>query len=175
MGTRFLLTQESRVPEHVKAQYVATAVTGTVVTDAIDGAPQRVIRTEMIDQLEKTPGVVRFPRAAANALRYRALTGTPLFDLLRTGWQMKQSQDLTWAQVALAANAPMMTKAGVVDGRPEVGILPTGQVTGVIEELPTVAELLGRIMDEADATLSRLAGPAGTARADEAKGAESWS
>ena len=34
-------------------------------------------------------------------------------------------------QVALAANAPMLIKATMVDGRPEVGVLPTGQVTGV--------------------------------------------
>ena len=33
--------------------------------------------------------------------------------------------------MALAANAPMMTKAGVVDGQVEAGILPTGQVVGV--------------------------------------------
>ena len=39
---------------------------------------------------------------------------------------------------------------------PEVGILPTGQVVGVIEELPTVAELVQRIVDEAEATLTRL-------------------
>ena len=56
----------------------------------------------------------------------------------------------------MAANAPMLIKAAMVDGKPEVGILPTGQVTGVIGELPTVAELLDRIEREADATLKRL-------------------
>ena len=56
----------------------------------------------------------------------------------------------------MAANAPMMTKAAMVDGRPEVGILPAGQGVGVIDELPTVEELIGRIMDEAVATLTRL-------------------
>jgi NAD(P)H-dependent flavin oxidoreductase YrpB (nitropropane dioxygenase family) len=40
-----------------------------------------------------------------------------------------------------------------------VGILPTGQGVGVIEELPTVAELIARIMAEADATLGRLGAP----------------
>jgi NAD(P)H-dependent flavin oxidoreductase YrpB (nitropropane dioxygenase family) len=44
----------------------------------------------------------------------------------------------------------------MVDGKAEVGILPTGQVVGVIEELPTVAEIIERIMAEADATLARL-------------------
>jgi NAD(P)H-dependent flavin oxidoreductase YrpB (nitropropane dioxygenase family) len=60
--------------------------------------------------------------------------------------------------VAMAANAPMLIKAALVDGKPGVGVLPTGQVTGVIDELPTVAELLDRIVAEATATLARLAG-----------------
>ena len=34
----------------------------------------------------------------------------------------------------------------MVDGRLEAGILPTGQVVGVIDELPTVADLVDRIM-----------------------------
>jgi NAD(P)H-dependent flavin oxidoreductase YrpB (nitropropane dioxygenase family) len=50
----------------------------------------------------------------------------------------------------------MLTKAAMVDGRPEVGILPTGQGVGVIDELPTVQELIARIMEEAEQTLERL-------------------
>ena len=56
----------------------------------------------------------------------------------------------------MAANAPMMTKAALVDGRTDVGVLPTGQVVGEISELPTVEELIGRIMDEAGRVLDRL-------------------
>ena len=69
---------------------------------------------------------------------------------------MKKDNELTWPQVIMAANAPMMTKAALVDGRPEDGILPTGQVTGVIDALPSVAELVTSIIDEANATLERL-------------------
>jgi len=160
MGTRFLLTAESHVPDHIKAIYLETPLTGTVVTTAIDGAPQRVIRTAMIDALERSSGVVRFPRAAANALRFARQAGVSLPDLVRTGVQMRKDQELTWAQVALAANAPMMTKASVLDGDSDVGILPTGQVVGAIDELPSVAELLERIMDEADDSIRRLCGSA---------------
>ena len=56
----------------------------------------------------------------------------------------------------MAANTPMLLKAAMVDGRPEVGMLPTGQVVGVIDDLPTVAELIDRIIAEAEATLTRL-------------------
>ena len=156
MGTRFLLTQESRVPESIKARYVEASVFDTVVTTAIDGAPQRVIRTDVVDRIERSPKLLRFPRALAAALRFRKETGTSVRDLVREGVAMKRNQDLTWSQVALAANAPMLIKASMVDGNPDVGVLPTGQVTGVIGELPTVAELLERIMHEAESTLKRL-------------------
>lgn len=158
MGTRFLLTAESHVPDHVKAVYLGTPLTGTVVTTAIDGAPQRVIRTPLIDALERAPGPLRLPRAAANALRFRKQAGVSLPDLVRTGVRMRRDQELTWAQVALAANAPMMTRASVVDGDLEVGILPTGQVTGVIATAPPVAEVVESVMDGADAALRRLCG-----------------
>lgn len=156
MGTRFLLTAESRVPDRVKDRYTAATVFDTVVTTAIDGAPQRVIRTDVVERIERSPKLLRFPRAAAAALRFRRETGTSLADLLREGLAMKRNQDLTWSQVALAANAPMLIKATMVDGKPEVGILPTGQVTGVVDDLPTVADLLSRIESEAAAALKGL-------------------
>lgn len=156
MGTRFLLTAESRVPDAVKAQYLATPVTGTVVTRALDGAPQRVIRTELIDGLEQSSTLTKLPKALRNALAFRKQTGTSLGDLVREGLAMRKSQELTWAQLAMAANAPMWIKAALVDGNPEVGVLPTGQNVGVIDELPTVAELLDTIVADANATLGRL-------------------
>jgi len=156
MGTRFLLTKDSQVPDHVKQIYLDTKANGTVVTKAVDGYPQRVIRTFLIEQLEKANPLTRFPRAALNALSLMKVTGTSLPELIEEGLAMKQNQELTWAQLAMAANAPMLTKASIVDGRVEAGILPTGQITGVIDEIPTVAELLQRIMAEAEATLERL-------------------
>lgn len=158
MGTRFLLTRESTVPEAVKQRYLVAGLVDTVVTRAIDGAPQRVIRTELVDRLESGPAPVTLGRAVANALRLRRLTGTGLADLVREGLAMKRNGELSWAQVAMAANAPMLTRATLVDGRLEAGILPTGQVTGLIGELPTVGELIETMVAEAVATLGRLGG-----------------
>src|SRR4029079_16957018 len=47
MGTRFLLSAESTVPDAVKARYLEATVTDTVVTKQVDGHPQRVIRTAL--------------------------------------------------------------------------------------------------------------------------------
>jgi NAD(P)H-dependent flavin oxidoreductase YrpB (nitropropane dioxygenase family) len=158
MGTRFLLTKESTVPDAVKEIYLATAVTGTVVTTRVDGAPQRVIRTGIVDHLEGSGRIGALPRALRNALAFRRETHTSMRALAKEGLAMKEGNELSWSQVVMAANAPMMTKAALVDGHPERGILPTGQVVGVIDELPTVAELIGRIISEANATLERLSG-----------------
>ncbi len=150
MGTRFLLTADSKVPDSVKEVYLQTPVTGTVVSTAIDGAPQRVIRTEVIENLERT-GLLQLPRAGMNALKFRKLTGTSVGDLLKEGLSMKKNQDLSWAQVAMAANAAMLTRATMVEGKLEVGILPTGQCVGVVDDLPTCDELISRIVAEATA------------------------
>jgi hypothetical protein len=63
-----------------------------------------------------------------------------------------------WAEVIMAGNTPILTKATLVDGELDAGILPTGQVVGVIDDLPTAAEVVTRIIAEAETTLDRLAG-----------------
>ena len=156
MGTRFLLTQESDVPDAIKAQYIKTPVTGTVVTKAIDGYPQRVIRTDVVEQLERSSIITRLFRALGYAFALRKHTETSFGALIKEGLAMRENQNLTWSQLAMAANAPMLTKASMVDGNLDVGILPTGQVVGVIEELPTVEELVKRVMQEAQDTLDKL-------------------
>jgi NAD(P)H-dependent flavin oxidoreductase YrpB (nitropropane dioxygenase family) len=153
MGTRFLLSAESRVPDTVKQVYTGTPVTGTVVTTKVDGAPQRVVRTELVDHLESQSWLRALPRAVRSAYQFRQETGATMSSLLREGRAMKEGNELTWSQVVMAANAPVMTKAALVDGRTDVGVLPTGQVVGLLDSLPAVADIIGDIMDEADAVL----------------------
>jgi NAD(P)H-dependent flavin oxidoreductase YrpB (nitropropane dioxygenase family) len=46
----------------------------------------------------------------------------------------------------------------MVDGNLEVGILPTGQCVGVVDDLPSCADLIQRIVDEAVARLDAVRG-----------------
>jgi NAD(P)H-dependent flavin oxidoreductase YrpB (nitropropane dioxygenase family) len=163
MGTRFLLSAESRVPDAIKAQYVGTPVTGTVVTTKVDGAPQRVVRTELVEHLETQGWLRALPRALRSAYQFRRESGASFTALLKEGRAMKEGNELTWPQVVMAANAPVMTKAALVDGRTDVGVLPTGQVVGVIDQLPTVADIINGIMAEADDVLQRWAATAAEA------------
>jgi NAD(P)H-dependent flavin oxidoreductase YrpB (nitropropane dioxygenase family) len=159
MGTRFLLSAESRVPDGIMERYVETPVTGTVVTTKIDGAPQRVVRTELVDRFESQSWLRSLPRALRSAYEFRHETGASVLALLKEGRAMKEGNELTWSQVVMAANAPVMTKAALVEGRADAGVLPTGQVVGVIESLPSVAAIIDGVMQGADGVLRRWALP----------------
>jgi NAD(P)H-dependent flavin oxidoreductase YrpB (nitropropane dioxygenase family) len=156
MGTRFLLTQESTVPDSVKRFYLERAVADTVVTSRIDGVPHRVLRTEFVDELEKGNAVTSLPRALKNAVAFKKMSGTSWRGIMREGLAMRKEADLKWSQLVLAANTPMLLRAGLVEGRLDGGVLSSGQVVGVIDDLPTVAELIERIMHEAETVLTRL-------------------
>lgn len=159
MGTRFLLTSDSPVPDAIKRVYLAGKVTDTVVTTQVDGYPHRVLRTPFVEKLLGTNALTSLPRAAANAWRFRRMLGTPWKDLLREAVSMKRSQELSWSQVVMAANAPMLLRASMVEGRVESGVMASGQVAGLIEDLPSCRELVDRIVAQAEAVLARLGSP----------------
>jgi NAD(P)H-dependent flavin oxidoreductase YrpB (nitropropane dioxygenase family) len=171
MGTRFLLTSDSTVAVAVKEIYLSKAVTDTVVTTQVDGVPHRVLRTEFVERLTRASRPAGLWRAGVNAVRFQQLSGTPWRQIVQEGLAMRRSQELTWSQVVMAANTPMLLKAAMVDGRPDLGVMSTGQVVGVIEDLPSCAELIERIVAQASDVLSRLtaapddrpAGPSSTA------------
>ena len=81
--------------------------------------------------------------------------------LLREGRAMHRGTGLTWGQVLMAANTPVLLRAAMADGRPEAGLMPAGQVAGLIDDLPSCAELITRIMAEAERRLALLGGLAG--------------
>ena len=158
MGTRFLLTSDSSVPQAVKEYYISKGVLDTVVSVQVDGVPHRVLRTELVDQLESSRGkFLALPRAGINALKFRKMTGAKLSDMMREGMAMKKSMDLSYSQMVMAANTPMLLKTSLVDGKTESGVMASGQVVGIIDDLPSCADLIDRIITEANAVLADLA------------------
>ncbi|WP_328686533.1 nitronate monooxygenase [Streptomyces sp. NBC_01261] len=156
MGTRFLLTSDSTVPDEVKAAYLAATVKDVTVTRAVDGLPHRMLRTELVDALENSGRTRTLLQAIHRAAGFRRLSGLTWRRMIRDGLAMKHGKDLTWSQVLLAANTPMLLKASMVDGRTDLGVMASGQVAGVIEDLPSCAELVARVMKQADEVLWTL-------------------
>lgn len=157
MGTRFLLTSDSPVPEAVKRHYLTKSVADTVVTKQVDGVPHRVLRSDLVDALESESAPRRFMGAARNAARFRKEAGISWPAMIREGAAMRKTQELSWSQVLMAGNTPMLLRAAMVDGRVDLGVMASGQVVGMIEDLPSCAELIERVIAEAEEVLTRLA------------------
>jgi NAD(P)H-dependent flavin oxidoreductase YrpB (nitropropane dioxygenase family) len=165
MGTRFLLTSDSPVPLAVKQEYLRRSVTDTIVTSALDGVPQRMLTTPLALALSRASRPSQLYRSVKAASGFRRVSGTSWSALVREGLAMKKGHGLSWSQVLMAANTPMMLRSSMVDGRIDLGTLASGQVAGVIDDLPSCADLINRIVHEAEEALTAL-----SQRADGANG-----
>jgi NAD(P)H-dependent flavin oxidoreductase YrpB (nitropropane dioxygenase family) len=149
MGTRFLLTSDSTVPDSVKQRYLQSALDGTVVSTRVDGIPHRVLRTGLVESLESGSRARGFSAAVINAAKFKKMSQMSWVSMVRDGLTMRHGKDLSWSQVLMAANTPMLLKAGLVDGNTEAGVLASGQVAGIIDDLPSCSELIEGIVSEA--------------------------
>ncbi|KZS70387.1 2-nitropropane dioxygenase [Mycobacterium kansasii] len=153
MGTRFLLTSDSTVPEAVKQRYLQAALDGTVVTTRVDGMPHRVLRTGLVEKLESGSRVRGFTAAVCNAAKFKQISQMTWRSMIRDGLAMRHGKEMTWSQVVMAANTPMLLKAGLVEGNTDAGVLASGQVAGILDDLPSCAELIETIVRDAVAHL----------------------
>jgi len=156
MGTRFLLTQESTVPDDVKRLYLERDLNGTVVTTRVDGMPHRVLRTELVEHLEGSSRAVGLYHAVRNAGRLKRLSGLRWSEMLREGVATKHGKEQSWAQMVMAANTPMLLRAGLVEGDTSAGVLASGQVVGMLADLPSCRELIESIVAEAEGIIGKL-------------------
>lgn len=149
MGTRFLLTSDSTVPDAVKQRYLESSLNGTVVSTRVDGMPHRVLRTGLVERLESGSRAKGFTAAIRNAGKFKKMSQMTWRSMISDGLAMRHGKDLTWSQLVMAANTPMLLKAGLVEGNTEAGVLASGQVAGLLEDLPSCAELVDQIVAEA--------------------------
>jgi NAD(P)H-dependent flavin oxidoreductase YrpB (nitropropane dioxygenase family) len=117
--------------------------------------PHRMLRTDLVDQLEGSSAVRRLGPTVRRTLAFKQQSGMSWPQLLHDGRQMRRAQGRTIAQTALAANTPMMLKAGLVEGDTSAGVLASGQVVGAIDDLPSCEELIDRIVTQAATALRR--------------------
>ncbi|WP_262365909.1 nitronate monooxygenase family protein [Gordonia sp. OPL2] len=156
MGTRFLLTSDSAVPDAVKQEYLGRGLGDTVVSVKVDGMPHRVLRTPLVEALESGSRAKALIAAARNANEFKQMTGMKWTTMLRDGRTMRKSGERTWQQVIMAGNTPMLLRAGLVEGDTRAGVLASGQVVGLIDDLPSCDELIQSIMTQAHTRLKAL-------------------
>lgn len=158
MGTRFLLTKESPVPDVTKAFYLKAGTDDILVSTKVDGMPQRMVRSPLMDRIERSGASGMWLRAFESGLAMKKQTGASWFEMLRAARGMTSHGDMTLAQAMMAASAPMLIQRAVVEGKPEEGLMATGLVGGRIGDLPSVATLVDDIVAEAQARIAALTG-----------------
>ncbi|HKT77289.1 MAG TPA: nitronate monooxygenase [Sphingobium sp.] len=157
MGTRFLLTKESPVPDSAKAEYLKASTDRILVTTKLDGIPQRMIATKLMDRIEKSGKLAMWLRAFEAGRAMKQQTGASWMSLIRSARGMTAHGAMPLQQAMMAATAPMLIQKAVVEGDIEHGVMATGLVGGRISEIPTCQQLVDRIVEEAHARLAALA------------------
>jgi len=161
MGTRFLLTEESPVPAATKAAYLAASTDDILVTTKLDGIPQRMVRTPLMDRIEKSGPIAMWLRAFEAGLEMKRQTGASWMHFIRTARDMTAHGAMPLKQAMMAATMPMLIQKAVVHGDTEHGVMATGVVGGRIAETPSCQQLVSRIIAEAEGRLAALAGSEG--------------
>ena len=160
MGTRFLLTSDSPVADAVKQRLPG----GGPGRHGGDPAGRRGAAPGPADDDGRPPeGRGRRERLGGRWCGRRVMRrrsgGCP-------GWaggccgrdgRCAASTGSRWGQVLMAANTPVLLRAAMVDGRTDLGLMSSGQVAGLIDDLPSCAELI----ESHHGRGSRHPGPAG--------------
>ncbi|MFM0549357.1 nitronate monooxygenase [Paraburkholderia sediminicola] len=158
MGTRFLMTEESPVPRATLERYVAVDDPSHIrVSAALDGLPQRMIDNPYLLRLEAFGPLRRTLFALKTAEAWRRQSGMSLTQMASLGLKALRDHNYTASQTLMAANAPFLIQRAIVDGAPDEGVLPSGQVAAVIGALEPCESLIARIVREAVARLDALA------------------
>ncbi|WP_179405112.1 NAD(P)H-dependent flavin oxidoreductase [Burkholderia guangdongensis] len=158
MGTRFLMTAESPVPRTTLERYVAVGDPAQIrVSDALDGLPQRMIDNPYLLRLEHFGPLRRTLFALRTADAWRKQNGLRAGQMLGLALKALREHDYTASQTLMAANAPFLIQRAIVEGKPDEGVLPSGQAAAMIGAIEPCDALIARIVDEAIARLDAIA------------------
>ncbi|MGD0020945.1 MAG: nitronate monooxygenase [Smithellaceae bacterium] len=151
MGTRFMTTRESPLHEIYKNLSIEKDVDDTLFSDRFDGILCRVLKTRAAKKAVERG--LNLPAAFFNSQEIARQLGLPFSKLflgvLLSGWKNTR-------QLAFMANGFKAIKIATEKGDMKKGVLPVGQVTGLIHDEPTVAELMERIVAQAKLQQQKL-------------------
>lgn len=143
MGTRLMLTQESPVHDNFKQLCLQAASEDTVYTDRIDGLPGRFLKTKAVDIMTRR-AVVSPIKALSNARDISKMLDVPLWKLFYSGLKTRSITGLATQAIGTAG-----IQNSIQEGDVERGVIPVGQITGMINNLPTCQEVIEQTVSEA--------------------------
>jgi len=152
MGTRLMVTKESPLHENYKKLAQEKQVYDTIFSKRFDGILCRVMKTDAAERAIKRG--LSWPAAYFNSRDFAKMVKMPhsklVIGILLSGYSSAK-------QLAYMANAFKAIRVATEDGDSKTGVLPVGQVQGLIHDQPTVAELFERMEKEAQNAQNRVA------------------
>lgn len=157
MGTRFLMTTDSPTPSATLDRYVKVTDPQKIrVTLAVDGMRHRMIENRFINGLEGASSLGRLMIALKSAWHWKQQTGMSVGHMFGVLRQAIKEDPAAVSQTVMSANQPVLLQRSMVEGRPDEGILPSGQVAAAIERLESCEDVIHGIANEAEACLAAL-------------------
>jgi enoyl-[acyl-carrier protein] reductase II len=151
MGSRFMTTKESPLHRHFKTLSLEKGVMDTLYSPRFDGLPCRVMKTDAAERAIRRG--LDLMAAFGTSREIAAQLHIPYLKLfigvLASGWKNAR-------QLAFMANGFKAIRLATEEGDREKGVLPVGQVMGLIHDEPTVKEVVERIVAEAEQIHKRL-------------------
>ncbi len=157
MGTRFILTQDCVVHQNYKQLCLQATEQDTLYSMAFDDMPGRALKSPMAEKMVQGDSFTLF-RAIPHALEIKGTLKQNWWQFLGTAWKMIQGEGADLVQMARMATGAIRHQKAIYEGDMKEGFMFCGQVTGPIRDLPTVKELIDRIMAEAEETIKRTNG-----------------
>ena len=150
MGTRFAATRESGLHDDMKRVITEKSQDDTIYTNHFDGMWARIMRTPTSERV--TRRAMSFPETAARALGMARSMGMPLGQVLRSLFtRFERIRLLSY----FGASLPRVELA-TIQGDVERGVQFIGQAQGLVHDVPAVAELIARVVSEAEEILAGL-------------------
>jgi len=153
MGTRFMTTKDSPLHENFKRLSIEKGVTDTLYSKRVDGICCRVLKTEAAERAVRNglDWLAAFSNSRDIAAQLHLPYAKLFLGVLASGWKNA-------VQLAYMANGFKAFKRATEDGDLEKGILPVGQVTGLVHDEPAVREVIERMVAEANRVSGKLSG-----------------
>jgi enoyl-[acyl-carrier protein] reductase II len=145
MGTRFMNTVESPCHENMKQLCIEKEIYDTIYTDKVDGLPARFMKSKASLGIMKRR--LNPLSALFNSRKIAKLLGFPWMKLFVGIILMGYKKATMMARMAVGFEA---FQVGTINGDNVKGVLPLGQIGGIIKDTPTVAEAINRIVEEAE-------------------------
>jgi enoyl-[acyl-carrier protein] reductase II len=155
MGTRLMTTKESPLHDNYKQLSIQKDVYDTLYSTRFDGLGCRVLDTKAArNAVRQGLNIKKLIEALPNSVGIANQLHLPYFKLflgvMASGWKNAR-------QLAFMANAFKAIRIATEDGDIQKGVLPVGQVTGLMRDIPTVAEAIERTVKEAEGIARNLA------------------